>query len=118
MAKKSSTTRTGSSSTSVAEAVLEAERRRLDGLLDRRRLWLVIGLLDTEQLGQLAALVHLCDDVAAADQLAVHEQLRDRRPVRDRRELLADARVGEDVHRRVAHVERVEHRRGAHREAT
>ena len=33
-------------------------------------------------------------------QLAVDEQLRDRRPVGDRRELLADARVGQDVDRR------------------
>ena len=48
-------------------------------------------------LGELAGLVHLGDDVAAADQLALDEQLRDRRPVRQRRQLLADARVGQDV---------------------
>ena len=35
------------------------------------------------------------------------EQLRDRRPAREVRELLADARVGQDVHRRVVDAERV-----------
>ena len=43
-----------------------------------------------EDLLELARLVHLGDDVAAADQLAVDEQLRDRGPARERRELLAD----------------------------
>ena len=53
--------------------------------------------LDAERLGELAGLVHLGDDVAAADELAVDEELRDGRPVRQRRQLLADARVGQDV---------------------
>ena len=35
-----------------------------------------------KRLGELAAGVHLGDDVAAADELAVDEELRDRRPVR------------------------------------
>src|SRR2546427_801251 len=50
-----------------------------------------------DQLAQLAALVQLRDDVAAADQLAVDEQLRDRRPARVGGQGLADARVGQDV---------------------
>ena len=41
----------------------------------------------------------------------LHEQLRDRRPVRERRQLLADARVGQDVDRRVRRAERLERRR-------
>ena len=49
---------------------------------------------------ELARLEELLRDVRAADQLALDEHLRDRRPARERRELLADARVGEDVHRR------------------
>src|SRR5207245_1088203 len=64
-----------------------------------------------------ARLVHLEHDVAAADQLAVDEQLGDRRPVREARQLLADPRVGQDVERGVANAERVQRRRGAHREA-
>ena len=45
-----------------------------------RRLGLVVRLLDSEQLCELARLVHLGDDVATADELAVDEELRDRRP--------------------------------------
>ena len=56
-------------------------------------------------------LVHLGDDVAAADQLALDEQLRDRRPVRHRRQLLADARVGQDVDGRERRAERLQRRR-------
>src|SRR5262249_25683025 len=79
--------------------------------LNRRR------LLDAEQRRELARLVHLAHDVAAADQLALDEQLRDRRPVRDRRELLADARIREDVDGREVRAERVEGGHGARREA-
>src|SRR3954452_5117449 len=61
------------------QAVLEAKRRALG--LDRLRV--LLRLLDPELLGELARLVHLGDDVAAADQLAVHEELRDRRPARE-----------------------------------
>src|SRR6266540_611685 len=49
---------------------------------------------------ELAALRQLLDDVSAANELAAHEDLGDRRPAGERRELLADARVGEDVDRR------------------
>ena len=59
-------------------------------------------VLDAEGLRQLARLVHLHHDVAAPDQLAVDEQLWDRRPVGEGRELLADAGIGQDVHRREA----------------
>ena len=44
------------------------------------------GRVDAERLRQLAGLVHLGDDVAAADQLAADEQLRDRRPARTARD--------------------------------
>src|SRR5690242_10098123 len=67
-------------------------RRLLDRLAVLRR-------LDAERLLQLAGLVHLHDDVAAADELAVDEQLRDRRPVGKCRELLPNPRIREDVHR-------------------
>ena len=70
-----------------------------------------------EHLGQLARLVHLDDDVTAADELAVGEQLGDRRPVGDRRELLADARVGQHVDRGERRVERLERGDRARREA-
>ena len=73
--------------------------------------------LDAERLGQLARLVHLGDDVAAADQLAADEELRDRRPVRQRGQLLADPRVGQDVDRRERRAERLEGRDGAGGEA-
>src|SRR6202042_2023354 len=59
------------------EAVLDRQRRRLDrgGLgLRRRRL----GTLNAERLLELAGLIHLGDDVAAAHKLAVDEQLRNR----------------------------------------
>src|SRR3954469_25248833 len=79
-------------------ADLEGRGARLRG--DGRRLRRVVLRLDGERLGELAGLVHLADDVAAADQLAVDEQLGDRRPVRDRAQLLADARVRKDVDRR------------------
>src|SRR4051794_13233969 len=107
-----------SSGTRLREPVLDPERRGLRRLDLGRGGRVVLGrLLRAEKVGQLAGLVHLGDDVAAADELAVHEQLRDRRPVRDRRELLADARVGQDVERRVAHAERVQRARRPHREA-
>ena len=67
-----------------------------------------LGRLDAEDLSELAGLVHLGDDVAAADQLAVDEELRDRRPLRDRAELLADARVGQDVDGRERRAERLQ----------
>ena len=66
------------------------------------------GLLGAERLVQLAGLEHLGDDVAAADQLAVDEELRDRRPLRDRGQLLADARVGQDVDRGERLADRLE----------
>ena len=91
------------------EPVVDLQRRALDGV---RRLRLG-GLLDAQRRGQLAGLVHLRDDVAAADQLALDEQLGDRRPVGDRGELLADARVGEDVDGGVLRAEGLEGRRGA-----
>src|SRR3954451_19316361 len=87
-------------------ADLEGRGARLRGHGGRLRR--VALRLDAERLGQLAGLVHLADDVAAADQLAVDEQLGDRRPVRDRAQLLADARVGQDVDRRVGGAEGVE----------
>jgi hypothetical protein len=77
----------------VDEVVVDLQRRRAGSAAAgawaarrraRRRRW----------LGELARLVHLRDDVAAADQLALDEELRDRRPVRQRRELLADRGSG------------------------
>src|SRR4051812_14011660 len=59
---------------------------------------------------QLAGLVELGHDVAAADELAVDEELRNRGPARVGRELLADARVGQDVdgrELRPRHLERL-----------
>ena len=67
-----------------AEPVLDLDRRarrsvRGSGRLERRDLR---RRRAPSACGQLAALVHLGDDVAAADQLAADEQLRDRRPAR------------------------------------
>src|SRR3954451_20499464 len=73
------------------------------------------GRLDAERLVQLAGLVHLGDDVAAADQLALDEELRDRRPVRQRRQLLPDPRVGQDVdggERRAGRLQRLDRAHG------
>src|SRR2546425_13211414 len=56
---------------------------RLEGLFDQRL--------------ELPLLVHLEDDVAAADELAADEHLRDGRPVADAAQDLTDAGVGEDV---------------------
>src|SRR5829696_4715720 len=102
---------------SSGELVVDPQRRgaRLGGRggLGRR----VARRLDAHHLGELAGLVHLGDDVAAADQLALHEQLGDRRPVGDRRQLLADARVGQDVDGRVLGAERLERSRRARGEA-
>src|SRR6478752_10149788 len=66
---------------------------------------------------ELPGLVHLGDDVAAADELAVREQLGDRRPVRQRRELLADARVWKDVDGGERDLERLQRPDRAGREA-
>ena len=94
-------------------------RPLVQAVLDRQRRGLVAGrlvrrLLDAERLGQLAGLVHLRDDVAAADELPAHEQLRDGRPLGDRGQLLPDPRVGQDVDRRERRAERLEdlHRAG------
>ncbi len=46
---------------------------------------------------ELTARRQFLDDVGPADQLAFDEDLRNRRPTRERGELLAEARVGEDV---------------------
>src|SRR5512144_1701225 len=56
-----------------------------------------LGRLPTEELLQLARLVHLAHDVAAADEFALHVELRNRRPVRVILDPLADLRVGEHV---------------------
>ena len=77
----------------------------------------VLGLLDPESSRQLAGLEHLGDDVAAAEQVAADEQLGDGGPVRDRRQLLADARVGQDVDGRERRAHRLERGHGASREA-
>src|SRR6185503_14658772 len=76
------------------------------------------GLRARDQLLQLARLVHLAHDVAAADELAVHVELRDRGPVRVLLDALADLLVlqhvdGEDLFR-AAHLEEL---RGRGREA-
>src|SRR5579871_4012595 len=68
-------------------------------------------------LRELARLVELGDDVAAADELAVDEELRDGGPARMRRQLLADARVGQDVERGVVGAGRVQALDRAGREA-
>src|SRR3954447_10528314 len=98
----------------LRETVLDLHRRAFRlGAVRRLR-----GLrLDAEHLGELARLIHLGHDVAAADQLPLHEQLRDRRPVGDGRQLLPDARVGEDVDGGEGRAERVERGHGARREA-
>src|SRR5581483_1387459 len=98
-----------------SEAVLDRQRR---GLLDVRRLRLLRrGVLEAEHLLELARLVHLGDDVAAADELAVDEELRDRGPVGQGRELLADAGIGEDVDGREWPAERLQDRHRAGGEA-
>src|SRR5262245_8526079 len=61
-----------------------------------------------DELLELAGLVHLGGDVAAADQLAVDEELRDRRPVRPGREVLPDPRVGQHVPRAVVGPDQVQ----------
>src|SRR6185312_2263160 len=71
-----------------------------------------------DQLLQLARLVHLAHDVAAADELAVHVELRDGGPVRVLLDALADVLVlqhvdGEDL-LRAAHLQEL---RGRGREA-
>src|SRR5215204_1241978 len=48
---------------------------------------------------QLSGHGQLLDDVGAADELALDEDLRDSRPAGERRELLAEARIREDVDR-------------------
>src|SRR5262245_60510518 len=54
-----------------------------------------------ERVAQLALELsrrrELLDDVCASDELALDEDLRDRRPPGERGQLLAEARVGEDV---------------------
>src|SRR5690348_2397119 len=67
------------------------------------------GLLFREQPLQLAGLVHLAHDVAAAHELAVHVELRDGRPVREILDALADLRV-------LQHVDGVDVLRAAHLE--
>ena len=96
----------------LVQAVLDRERRARVALGRGARL-----PIDAEGLGELAGLVHLRDDVGAADQLAVDEELRDRRPVRQLGELLADPRVGEDVHGGERLAERLQCRDGACGEA-
>src|SRR3954447_10005253 len=69
------------------------------------------------QLLELAVLVQLDHDVATAHQLAVDEQLGDGRPPGVGREHLADARIGEDVHRGILGAEPVQALDDLHREA-
>src|SRR5947209_8939310 len=77
------------------EAVLDRQWRRLGSRSLGRRL-LRPGV-QPQRLLELAGLVHLHDDVAAAHELAVDEQLGDGRPVREGRKLLSDPRVRQDV---------------------
>lgn len=57
----------------------EGRRGRGAGRVRSWRLGLVVR--DAEQLVQLARLVHVADDVGAANKLALHEQLRESGPV-------------------------------------
>jgi len=71
-----------------------------------------------EQLLQLAGLVHLPHDVAAADEFAVDVELRDRRPVRVILDALAQLLVLQDVERRIArHAAALQDLGGGRREA-
>src|SRR5207248_10767990 len=57
---------------------------------------------------EVAGCGQLLDDVRPTDELALDEDLRDRRPARKGRELLAEARIREDVdrgHRRAGRTE-------------
>src|SRR6185437_13117873 len=58
------------------------------------------GRLLRQQLLQLARLVHLAHDVAAADEFAVDVKLRDRRPVGELLDAIADFRVLQHVDRK------------------
>src|SRR3954452_14118869 len=72
----------------------------------------------SDHLLELAALVQLGDDVAAADELSVDEQLRDGGPAGVLGEQLANARVGQDVHGRELSACVIQAGDGLHREAT
>src|SRR6266550_3670526 len=50
-----------------------------------------------EDLPQFAGLVHLADNIAAANELALDVELRNRRPVREFLDALANSRIGKDV---------------------
>ncbi len=77
-----------------------------------------LGLLDPEQLGELARVEHLLDDVAAADQLAVDVELGEGLPVRELGGDLAKRLQGrEHVDRPVVDPELLEDADDAHREA-
>src|SRR5205823_7457921 len=75
--------------------------RKEGAAIQRRRLAIGSGAdgdaLLFEDLLQLAGLVHLAYDVAAADELTLDIELRDRRPVREFLDPLTDPRVGKDV---------------------
>src|SRR5690606_23786930 len=74
-------------------------------------------LLFGEQLLQLARLIHLHHDVAAADELALYVELGDGRPVGERLDALANLRVLQNVHAVIGHAAMIEDRDGPTGEA-
>ena len=79
----------------LALVELDELLERLVGEEDLRVLHL--RALDPQHLLELAALVHLQDDVAAADELAVHVELGDGRPAGVLLHALPNGRIGEHV---------------------
>ena len=78
------------------DAPVHLRRRELDDALVAC-LAVVVPERLAELLLELTRRGELLDDVRAADELALDEDLRDRRPAGESGELLAEARVGEDV---------------------
>src|SRR5580658_8915873 len=66
---------------------------------------------------ELARLVQLANDVAAADELAVDINLRNRRPVAVALDSLAQLRVAQHVGSRVGHAQLIENRDGGCRKS-
>src|SRR3546814_12371486 len=70
-----------------------------------------------QQLDQFAALVHLADDVAAADELALHIELRDGRPGAEFLDALTQRLILKDIDALEAHAEVAQHLHDGRREA-
>src|SRR3546814_16719984 len=70
-----------------------------------------------QQLDQFAALVHLADDVAAADELAPHIELRDGRPGAEFLDALTQRLILKDIDALEEHAEVAQHLHDGRREA-